>query len=892
MTHPFTPATALEQHLCRGDGAAALALLAAMSEVDRLALQPRLRRLAVLVAQAWEARYDKLARSTPTHPTLQPWGAPVTREHVNAVGAAEWACGGFDGPLQIYLSGDLVTELARRFHPPGLRHVGPRLLPHRIQALQQLLAAGLVDRPAGPDHEAYVLALMELPLTHRRRRGARTVELDDMLAEDPGLAAQLLHLFDVEGTADVNLSSVEKYGKRGDGDWAELLLGLCQRGIFTRETLLDRTLAALERDWPQFRAGWFSRFHDRLAPSVDEMAPQAARYLSLCHSRIPPTAALALRALKPLLAAQAVAPGDLLAALPPLLSAGVKAQVLAALKLLDTAVSQQPALAGEAAAVACIALMHEAAELQAAALDRLQRWGVDETVRASMANHADYVAALHRPRFEALLGASSPAPAAAPGEPAVAPAVGDAAPRPGPLDDARRLPPLAGLADLVQATALALEHDDEPDRFEQVLDGLVRLAPLQPEARRALAPVFKRARKVRTPLARELSRLLIWLQDGQAPSAREVHGALPSRRSALWRLGERIDDLIALAAEGRGLGAWAAPTHRGGFIDPAALQQRALDFRVAGVRPPARERQLAMLRLPPGAASDAVRRELGAGPAAPMPGEHFGWRVSWQTYPLPDGKSQRTYTFHIDGDRAGRDSDPDDWCSARLEPVGWEGTYGRPWAVGGDSVAEVRWMATLTPGSLQAFFAEGARAVGQGLQWNEVAWQLRAYLEPLLDPAVPLGPMGTLLLALGLGEREPGRAAIAVDALVSCAADGRLDVAALGEELARLTWAGVMPAARLQKSLAAAAARSGPDRHRVLQLLQALCGVAGSGPAPRGYADLLELLLELSLDLQQALPAATAATLAALEIGGKGAAARARLAALGGGPQGPEPRPL
>ena len=278
MTHPFTPATALEQHLCRGDGAAALALLAAMSEVDRLALQPRLRRLAVLVAQAWEARYDKLARSTPTHPTLQPWGAPVTREHVNAVGAAEWACGGFDGPLQIYLSGDLVTELARRFHPPGLRHVGPRLLPHRIQALQQLLAAGLVDRPAGPDHEAYVLALMELPLTHRRRRGARTVELDDMLAEDPGLAAQLLHLFDVEGTADVSLSSVEKYGKRGDGDWTDLLLGLCQRGTFTRETLLDRTLAALERDWPQFRAGWFSRFHDRLAPSVDEMAPQAARY--------------------------------------------------------------------------------------------------------------------------------------------------------------------------------------------------------------------------------------------------------------------------------------------------------------------------------------------------------------------------------------------------------------------------------------------------------------------------------------------------------------------------------------------------------------------------------------------------------------------------------------
>lgn len=878
MTQPFTPTTPLEQRLCSGDNTAALELLAAMTEGERLALQPRLRQLSRLVAHAWEARYDKLARHTPTHPTLQPWGAPIIREHVEAVGAAEWACGGFDGPLQIYLSADLVVVLAQHFRPPGLRGVGPRLLPHRIQALQQLLSAGLVDRPEGDD---YVLALMELPLAHRRRRGQRTVEFDELLAEDPGLPAQLLRFFDIEGTAEVSLSSVEKYGKRGDGDWNDLLLGLCQRGVFTRATLLDRALAALERDWPQFRAGWFSRFHDRLAPRVDEMTPLVARYLSLCHSRIPPTAALAVRALKPLLAAHAVAPADLLTALPPVLTSGVKAQVLAALKLLDAAVVRQPALASEAAAAVCGALMHEAAELQVAALDRVQRWGADHAVQALMRQHAGGIAAVHRPLFEALASSSkSPEPVAPASTPPPA-----AARRPEPLDEDRRLPPLTDLADLVQRTAHALEHDDDPDTFEWVLDGLVRLAPLQPETRRLLAPLFKRARKVRTPLARELSRLLIWLQDGHAPSAREVHGALPSRPSALWRLSEHIDDLIALAAEGRGLGALATPTHRRGFIEATALRQRWQAFEAAGVQPPAREWQLALLRLAPGAESDALRTALGLGPATPMPGTPFSWRVTWQTHPLPDDKSFRAYTFHVDGDRAGRDSDPDDWCSARLEPVGWEGLFGRPWAVGGDSVAEVRWMATLTPSSLQAFFAEGARLVGQGLQWSEVAWQQRAYLEPLLDPAVPLGPMGTLLLALGLGESEPGRVAIAVDALVGAAADGRLDVNALGEELARLTWASVMPAARLRKSLAAAATRSDTTRRQVLQLMHALCAVAGSGPTPRGHASLLELLLELSLDLQQPLPSATLATLAALDIGGKGVATKARLIALGTGPR-------
>jgi hypothetical protein len=63
-------------------------------------------------------------------------------------------------------------------------------------------------------------------------------------------------------------------------------------------------------------------------------------------------------------------------------------------------------------------------------------------------------------------------------------------------------------------------------------------------------------------------------------------------------------------------------------------------------------------------------------------------------------------------------------------------------------------------------------------------------------------------------------------------------------------------------------------------LLHALCGVAGSEAAPRGFAGLLELLLELSLDLRQPLPGATRAALTALDIGGKGAAARARLIAL------------
>ena len=85
---------------------------------------------------------------------------------------------------------------------------------------------------------------------------------------------------DVEGTSECNLAAIDKYSAPVDS-WSHILHKLCKEGVYSREVLLDRTLSALERDWPQFRAGSFSRFHGGLAPNMEIMSPHSRRYLAL-----------------------------------------------------------------------------------------------------------------------------------------------------------------------------------------------------------------------------------------------------------------------------------------------------------------------------------------------------------------------------------------------------------------------------------------------------------------------------------------------------------------------------------------------------------------------------------------------------------------------------------
>lgn len=796
------------------------------------------------------------------------------------------------------------ASVCERVRPAALPQLAQKLLarsPQLILLAQELVARGLSERPSS---DAYVLGLMGLPWLLRDR-----TQIDALLDADPGLPVTLLRVFDIEGTADQSLASSDKYNHAPELMWGDILLSLLHRGATTRADLLTRTLGALANDWPQYRSGWHSRFHAHLAPAVDEMQPHLDRYLALCGSRIAPTVTLAVDALAQLDARHPIARPALFDALRPVFSGAVKAQVDAALKLVDRVVARDAAAAGDAALLAVDALLIEAAPLQKAVLKRLQAWGVDDAVRARLQALGDGIAAVNRPAWQALAGAPAAAPA-----PALAAAPATARAKPAlPLDDDRRVPMPADDVALIDLIARMFEDDSDVDAFEAALAGIVQGTPFDATRRRALAPLLQRAPKVRKALSRLLARLLVDVLDERTLAWQG--GIDPGGNASPVQavLLQRVDALAAFAHQGGGLPPLATPTHRRGFIAPADLVQRVAAHQAAELESERLEQVLALLRLAPGA-GDAERhaaRQLGdsafvralrhalgddvdlRGPAdlfcAAARVRHPGAdddavvrqhgdlgpdaarvaRFSWQVHSWQNQVDTSTYHFHdliVDTALRPRDASMERLAVWRHAADGQARQHFRWWSFGGWDAASITWSATLLPSDTEAFCAEGVRASGANLDWWEAQWHNAAYLRLLHDPTVRMGPMATLLLALALVGKEPGQTALAVDALVLAHADGRLDVALLGDTLRRLFATPCPKAARLVASLRAALRAVGALRGAVFALL---ADTVRADPAPREVAALLDLLLELQLSLGAPLPAATRSHLAAARWTGR-----------------------
>src|SRR5262249_24610029 len=155
--------------------------------------------------------------------------------------------------------------------------------------------------------------------------------------QDPTfLKEDLWRLFEIEGGGEYSLANREKYA-RPEGQWCTTLVQLAAQQKLPRGRLLDASLEALERDFAQFRAGWFSRFHDMLQPPLEERAAVVERYLQLLASHNPPTVSFALASLKTLENAKTLSAASVVEHIQPALGARHKSTVSTALHLLDKA---------------------------------------------------------------------------------------------------------------------------------------------------------------------------------------------------------------------------------------------------------------------------------------------------------------------------------------------------------------------------------------------------------------------------------------------------------------------------------------------------------------------------------------------------------------------------
>lgn len=888
----WSPTTPLEQAVHAGDHAATLALLRAQTPAERLGQRASVTRLCKL---ADESRYRR---------NIDDWGGEATLDQLRAAAIAGVLCGTARLVSELWIDAELLVALGHEFHPPSLDGLADELLarsPLRIRTVQALIAAGLAARP---DTDAYTLGLMALPRVLRRGDS-----FEQLFAADPGLRAALLRVFDIEGTVEVTLTALDKYNHDPASRWDHVLLALVDDGVATRADLIDRTLGALEKDWPHFRAGWFARFHGLLAPTTAEMQARQARYFGLCLSRSGPTVMLALDALLGMDARQAMDEPALMEALRPVMASSTKGQLEAALKLMDRAVARSPDIAGTAAEIAAMGLLHPAAPVQAAVIKRLEAWGVPDALRARLAEFVDGVASTNRARLVALSGEAAAAPATVAAPRASPPAAGPL----GLLDASRRLAPIADDHELVDVIAHVFEHATDVDAFERAVAALVVGAPFI-ESRPLFAPVLKRATRLRKLLPRELARLLLAVVAGEK-SAGEVgrdHAGQPS--GAERQLVARIDGLVAAAQAGLRLEPLASATHRGGVIDPARLVERVAAHQAAGASITQDEAVRALLRLAPGApasvlaqaralADDPVARALryalgddlpagdepallaaaarirhpgaddlaldarhpGLGPDAARVARH-GWHVETRSHEA-GGQVYTHHWFRSDLADAPVAIAPGLLAVQRHGVLRVDEDWWRVWNFAGIDEGAIRYAATLLPSDLQTFFAEGSAVMGCNLDWSEAEWQNRAFLEPLLDATTPVTGTAVLLLALGLVGKEPGQAALAVDALVQGRQDGRLSSADFAATLRSLFLTPLRKASRLHKSLQAAL-RLDPLCGDLV--FDGLCAVLQARPEdpPRDVGALMGLLLELKVAGGRRLSEDTRAALGAMTGGG------------------------
>ena len=723
-----------------------------------------------------------------------------------------------------------ALAVLERFKPSWLELGGAEVLFDAglfdFSLMMQLRELGWCPQPRG---QRYAVALIAAA-----RGFYRDQTFLDVLDAHPRFRREDLRLiFGVEGTSEHNLAALDKYGT---GGWSHVLLTLLRRGEFTRDELLDTTLEVLSRGYPSFRAGWFSRFHEQLEPTLEERAARQADYERLLGSVVPQTASFALKALELLHRKRALRADSFLEVLEPVLSAAQAETVKRALKMLSGLAKTQASARERIAELGLVALAHPQAAVQAAAVALFRESGgfqqseLQERLRAA----APALAPSVQSELGQILGAGRlAAPASAAPEPLVWA-------RPDPFAAERALTPHAALEAALDGMSRALEHPRDAEQFELALDTASRFGAAAPaELGRLGGPLRKRAQQLlqRGPmdaLQFELVRVaLAWVAKERHAHPHADLGDPGKVPQFVWR---RSDALIARLLRGQGGALLSAPSHQHGHLSEAELSRRLqahegpIDFEDA---------VLALLRLPESVATrflPLLGQRVAAGQSAlkssagSFPGDCARPRV------LRWGEEYVWHRVLIDVEPAPEEPPEGAALPERLlHSLAHErGAYGfEPWLPLALPRAH-EWVAA----------AEALEHGGYGFDEAARSGELRGWRDPSFEP----GPNAYFALAVALGTRSASISLSARDTLIAEIASGRLRPALLGRAFAALLPSGLIKVGRWHAHFTEIAAIS-PVYARALwhSLLGALRGDATA--YPRDFSKLLGLAKELKIAL-------------------------------------------
>lgn len=722
------------------------------------------------------------------------------------------------------------------------------LLP-AIRIARRLIMAGLVERP---DTEGYTLALVSAPAAFDLQHGAgvpwggRHRAPLEVLRDQPELLADVWRIFEVEGGGEHSLAAHDKYSS-ADSTWSRALLTLSADGTLDRDRLLDASLATLQRGFAQFRAQWFCAFHEALQPTLQERASRAEHYLALASSPIGPTVTLALNALTILQRAQLLDGTRAVDGLGLALLTPAKGSALKALRLVTTAVRQDEGLVPLATDRVIAALGHDALDVQHAAVARLRDWHPQPSAALAtelLPLHAGCHAAV-RDELAEWLGADDQVATHA--HDRYAAATRSQISAVDWLAAERAVAPLTDTDEFFEQASSVLEHPSSPEDIERIITYLSEHGPdlsaagqATTLARRAGALVRRSAHSSQVLIGEMFCTAFGTMSSEGWLGPHQRIASIPAPLVCIDRLlVQRVRSLAPQLRAHLPFTPLAAPTHRGGVIDPVVFAER---LQRSEQEPPRPELLCALLRLAPvperlaaarGMLNDRRHRDIR---------QHLGL---WAAHCDADAAAgaQRTSTitrsgasslceFDLQGDTVV--STP-----AMPEAISW---YGDRWGafhgVFTQDPAGIRWLSSLMPGHPDAWARAGVTAIGPTYQTKDVAHGDVAFLDRCFDPATPMGESAHFLLAFALNDPRGAVASAAVDLAIATIDDRRFDPAQLGNHVAALTGTGCVTPPRWARTLRDVAGHSVLHADAVAQVLEH----AFARAVPRSASDMLKLL--------------------------------------------------
>jgi len=454
--------------------------------------------------------------------------------------------------------------------------------------------------------------------------------LSEQLLKASELIPDIDGLFRVETNAFNTNAWLTKGAPAHYETWPQALVRLSRAGHLERAHLLRLALDGLRLDIKQNQLSGYHKFYRAMEPTAAELIDHQPDYIELLCHPASHVAKFAIDMLAKVEKAKALQSEPFLREVGTVFASEAKGNAIAALKLLQRIVAPTKKAPDPAAlAVIIEALRHTDPEVQANAIGMLEPHSKHLSAEqfAALEDMVVLVSASNRPALESLLpngvgAATSPSPSLTAS--GLSDGTVDYKPSSfsdgcrGVLDEADAITPIASVDELIDTVFHAIEVVDSPDELERIIDAISRLADQRPaDFDQRVAPLLHRLNKGqvgsnglgagRIGLGLAVLDLVATWASGTLYRTPEQFSEYSTRQDAFVPMAAHVREISTRVVAREAKPLLAAPTHRGGWIDPVVWVRRIAKMERNSSLERSIDVRLAMLRLAPDNRTEALQ---------------------------------------------------------------------------------------------------------------------------------------------------------------------------------------------------------------------------------------------------------------------------------------------